>query len=655
MDSDGNEVPAGVTGELYIGGLGVAAGYNNLPEMTAERFIDYNGIRVYKSGDFARWLNGGNVEILGRRDNQIKLRGLRIELDEVDAVLSSVEGIGRTAIKIEKINGIEHLCAWFTADHQVDIGQLKKELGRTLTNYMVPTAYMQLDEMPVTPNGKLDLKNLPVPELFRADKSGAPETAAEKDFAEIFGQLLHVNDVGANENFFDLGGTSLLVTNVVIEANKLGYRISFGDVFDNPTPRMLAALTGGSEGAGKQAESEDTVVTGYDYSAINELLMKNTVENFKKGEARELGDVLLTGAAGYLGIHVLHELIESKDRKVYALLRSQPDEPADERLAKLYFYYFDADLRPLFGERLMIIDGDITNPEILSTLEDKGIETVINCAAVVKHFASGTLIEDVNVGGAVNLVDFCLRTKAAMIQTSTMSVVSAAYKEDIPEGFLPDEKTLYFNQQLENKYIHSKFLAERAVLEAIATKGLKGKVMRFGNLAARHSDGEFQINFATNSAMGRLKAFAMLGCASFDQLDKTMEFSPIDAVAKAVVILSGTPDDCTMFHVFNNQNISMEGIFHELGTLGYNIDYVEPEDFAKAFAAAQSDPNKASELTSIMAYMPAPGGKESVRLTRQCAYTMQVLYRLKFAWPVTTWDYIERFVSALSGLGYFEL
>ena len=655
VDSDGNEVPAGVTGELYIGGLGVAAGYNNLPEMTAERFIDYNGIRVYKSGDFARWLNGGNVEILGRRDNQIKLRGLRIELDEVDAVLSSVEGIGRTAIKIEKINGIEHLCAWFTADHPVDIGMLKKELGRTLTNYMVPTAYMQLDEMPVTPNGKLDLKNLPVPELFRADKSGAPETPAEKDFAEIFGQLLHVNDVGANENFFDLGGTSLLVTNVVIEANKLGYRISFGDVFDNPTPRMLAALTGGSEGAGKQAESEDTVVTGYDYSAINELLMKNTVENFKKGEARELGDVLLTGAAGYLGIHVLHELIESKDRKVYALLRSQPDEPADERLAKLYFYYFDADLRPLFGERLMIVDGDITNPEILSTLEDKGIETVINCAAVVKHFASGTLIEDVNVGGAVNLVDFCLRTKAAMIQTSTMSVVSAAYKEDIPEGFLPDEKTLYFNQQLENKYIHSKFLAERAVLEAIATKGLKGKVMRFGNLAARHSDGEFQINFATNSAMGRLKAFAMLGCASFDQLDKTMEFSPIDAVAKAVVILSGTPDDCTMFHVFNNQNISMEGIFHELGTLGYNIDYVEPEDFAKAFAAAQSDPNKASELTSIMAYMPAPGGKESVRLTRQCAYTMQVLYRLKFAWPVTTWDYIERFVSALSGLGYFEL
>ena len=180
----------------------------------------------------------------------------------------------------------------------------------------------------------------------------------------------------------------------------------------------------------------------------------------------------------------------------------------------------------------------------------------------MKHFASGTQIEDVNVGGALNLIDFCLKNGAALIQTSTMSVVTSAYKDHVPEGYLEvPRRHLYFNQLLENKYVHSKFLAERAVLEAVARKGLKGKVMRFGNLSARHSDGEFQINFQTNSAMGRLKAYAMLGCASYDQLDATMEFSPIDAVAKAVVILSGTPDDCTMFHVFNNQNISMEGIF----------------------------------------------------------------------------------------------
>ncbi|MCR4557705.1 MAG: amino acid adenylation domain-containing protein [Saccharofermentans sp.] len=657
VDSDGNEVPPGVTGELYIGGIGVAAGYNNLPEMTAERFIMYKGIRTYKSGDFARWLENGDVEILGRRDNQIKLRGLRIELDEVDAVLASVSGIGRTAVKIEKINGIEHLCAWFTADHAVDIGELKKELGRTLTNYMVPTAYMQLEEMPVTPNGKLDLKNLPLPELYRSDSFAAPQTSAEKDFSDIFGKLLHVDNVGATENFFDLGGTSLLVTNVVIAAYKLDYHIAFSDVFDNPTPRALAGLAGGGTDslACPRPEPENKEISEYDYSAINELLSANTLESFKTGDMRPLGNVLLTGATGYLGIHVLNELIKSCSGKIYCLLRPKGGKPAESRLDKQFFYYFNADLIELLGDRLIIVNGDVTDREALSSLEDKNINTVINCAAVVKHFASGTLIEDVNVGGARNLVDFCLKTNAAMIQTSTMSVVTAIYKDNLPDGFKADERSLYFNQLLDNKYIHSKFLAERLVLEAVATKGLRGKVMRFGNLSARHSDGEFQINFKTNSAMGRLKAFAMLGCASYDQLDNTMEFSPIDSVAKAVIELSKTPDKCTIFHVFNNQNISMEGIFHELRSLGYDIKYVEREEFGKAFALAQSDPDKASTLTSIMAYMQIPGTRETVRLPRNCEFTMQVLYRMGFAWPVTSWDYIERFVSALSGLGYFDV
>ena len=154
--------------------------------------------------------------------------------------------------------------------------------------------------------------------------------------------------------------------------------------------------------------------------------------------------------------------------------------------------------------------------------------------------------------------------------------------------------------------------------------------------------------------MGRLKAFVTLGCAAYDQLDATMEFSPIDAVARAVVLLADTPDECTMFHVFNNQNISMEGVFHEMKDLGYPIEYVEREEFARAFAMAQSDPEKASVLTSIMAYMPQAGGREMVRLTRHCEYTLQVLHRMGFCRPITTWDYIARFVSALGGLGYFE-
>ena len=464
----------------------------------------------------------------------------------------------------------------------------------------------------------------------------------------------HVENIGVMENFFDLGGTSLLVTNVVIAADRKGYSIAFKDVFDNPTPKQLAALVG--ESGTVREEPSDPALSDYDYSKIDGVLQKNTLAAFSGGKVRRLGNILLTGAAGYLGIHILRELIgqEDGDRVIYCMLRSKKDTSAEARLSAMYFYYFDTVISELYGSRVVVVDGDVTDRVVLSGLEDKGIDTVINCAAVVKHFSAGTLIEDVNVGGAVNLIDFCLKTGSAFIQTSTMSVVNSAYKEDIPDGFAPDERNLYCSQILDNKYIHSKFLAERSVLEAVAEQGLRGKIMRLGNLAPRHSDGEFQINFRTNSAMGRLKAFAMLRCAAYDQLSGTMEFSPIDYVAKAIVLLSGTPDDCTVFHVFNDQRISFGNIFREMRELGYEIAFVEREDFAKAFARVQSDPKRAQTLTSIMAYMQSANGQEVVNLTRKCDYTLQVLYRLGFQWPFTTWDYISRFIGALNGLGFFD-
>ena len=655
VDNDENELPVGVVGELYIGGMGVAAGYNNLPEMTKERFFEYKGQRVYKSGDYARWTSDGNVEILGRKDNQIKLRGLRIELDEVDTVLGNVDGIERTAVKIEKINGIEHLCAWFTADHKVDIRELKKELSKTLTNYMVPTAYMQLECMPFTPNGKLDLKNLPIPELFRDNMSAVASTSAEKAFCEIFSNILHIEKVGVLENFFDLGGTSLLVTVVVIEAGKMGYTVTFKDVFDNPTPKALATIAEKGKVEGKSRKNIEDI-SDYDYSSIDKVLDRNTLDNFKAGELRPIGDVLLTGAVGYLGIHILHELIINgdKENKIYCLLRPHGNVNATKRLKSMYYYYFNQSIEHLIGNRVFVVEGDVTEPKAIESIENIHIDTVFNCAAVVKHFSTGTLIEDVNYGGVQNLIALCLKLKACLIQTSTMSVVSEAFKDAIPDNFIPDEKNLYVGQPLDNKYVYSKFLAERAVLKAMSENGLNAKIMRLGNLAPRDVDGEFQINADTNSAMGRLKSFVMLGCAAYDQLSNTMEFSPIDAVAKAIVLLAKSPKACSVFHVFNDRNISYENIFRELKACGYPIKYVEREEFAVAFKNAENNPEKAKVLTSIMAYLKSEDEKDVVMLQRQCSYTVQVLYRMGFCWPITNWDYISKFVTTLRGLGFFD-
>ena len=277
VDADGNELPVGVVGELYIGGCGVAHGYNNLDEMTRERFVEYHGIRIYKSGDYAKWLPDGNVVILGRTDHQIKLRGLRIELGEIENVMLKVDGMKKVVIMIRKLGGKEHLCAYYTADREIAPDALKAEISKSLTQYMVPTAYLQLAEMPMTPNGKTDVKALPEPVLAISSAYEAPVNDTERTFCDIFADILQMDKVGATDNFFELGGTSLVVTRVIIEADKAGIHVAYGDVFANPTPRKLARLV-----TGETEDSGDDVITHFDYTAIDTLLQGNTLAAFKK-------------------------------------------------------------------------------------------------------------------------------------------------------------------------------------------------------------------------------------------------------------------------------------------------------------------------------------------------------------------------------------
>ena len=155
-DIDGKLLPQGVMGELYIGGIGVGKGYYNMPEKTKEVFLTINDIPYYRSGDYAIELPNGEIDIKGRIDNQIKLRGLRIEIGEIETNIGQYHDIKQVTVVINEINGHDHLCAYYTADGEIDSDDLKEYLKDRLTRYMVPTVFMQLDEMPQTPNGKTD-------------------------------------------------------------------------------------------------------------------------------------------------------------------------------------------------------------------------------------------------------------------------------------------------------------------------------------------------------------------------------------------------------------------------------------------------------------------------------------------------------------------
>lgn len=648
VDSDNNLLPIGVVGELLIQGYGVALGYNKLPEQTAKAFIEFNGERTYRSGDYAKWTTDGDVIILGRTDNQVKLRGLRIELGEIEKCLTAVDGIKSGIALIRKVGKADAICVYYTADRQIEPNEIKSELAKSLTDYMVPSAYVQLDEMPLTPNGKVNTKVLPEPKSNKSESGRLPKNEIEKTFCDIFAEILELDNVFADDNFFDLGGTSLTATRIVISASKKNIEVAYSDIFANPTPQTLAKFVS------KDGSAEDDLenLSDYDYTNINKVLEKNNIDTFKNGELQKLGNVLLTGSAGFLGVHILYELLHKYNGKVYCMIRDKNNNPAENRMNSIYYYYFEESLKERYPDRVTVISGDVTNRESFDKFIDKDINTVINCAANVKHFSKGTDIEDVNLYGTLNVLDFCKKANARLVHVSTMSVGGMFVGEQGSVDKLK-ENQLYFGQHEGSKYTLSKFLAERAILEEVS-KGFNAKIMRVGTLAARNSDGEYQINFTTNTFMGRLKSTLLIGKYPYEAMEMPFELSPIDFVAKAILLLAQAPKDCTVFHPFNNHTLIMGDLYTEMNKIGLHSQGAEYEEYMIALDRAEQDPEKAKILSSMIAYQNMAHGQKTFTVGKSNTYTMQVLYRMGFVWPVTSLDYMKRFINALRGLGFFD-
>ena len=248
-------MPVGVAGEIHIGGAGVARGYLNRPELTAEKFLkdpfaSEAGARMYKTGDVGRWLADGNIEFLGRNDEQVKIRGYRIELGEIEATLSKYEGVGEAVvIAREDEPGEKRLVAYYTHRGEGEVGAegLRTHLKKTLPEYMVPAAYVRLEKMPLTPNGKLDRKGLPAPEgdAYGARKYEEPRGEIERTLAEIWKEVLKVERIGRQDNFFELGGHSLLAVTLVERMRQQGMSVDVRTLFAMPTLTELATATTG--------------------------------------------------------------------------------------------------------------------------------------------------------------------------------------------------------------------------------------------------------------------------------------------------------------------------------------------------------------------------------------------------------------------------
>ena len=652
MDSARHFLPVGACGELVICGDGVGRGYVNLPEKTAEAFFTIDGHRAYRSGDLVRCNDEGEIEFFGRLDNQVKLRGLRVELDEIENVMNEYPGVKVSKVIVRNNGKEDYLAGFFTASDEIPLEALTAHLKSKLTYYMVPAVLHQLPEMPLTVNGKIDKNQLPEIEYAGEERAYvAPATELERELCEAYGQILGVERVSAADSFFEIGGTSLSATRVVMFAMTRGYEIVYKDVFAHPSPRQLAAFISGEEAPADARPDVNRSAADYDYSKINRMLEQNTAAHLEEVARRPLGDIILTGATGFLGSHILHEFLEQYEGRVWCLTRKGSYDSCEHRLRAMLRYYFEKGYDELFGSRIFCVEGDITDPPSLKALAELPADTIINCAACVKHFVQDDMLDRINVKGVENLIDLCVTCGKRIIQISTTSIAENGPPE--LSGAVLHENELYIGQDMGNDYVRTKFLAERAVLAARAGRGLDGMVIRVGNLMSRDSDGEFQINFVTNGYMRSLKAYRRLGMFPVSALDEAQEFSPIDATAKAILTLAQDASKACVYHACNNHLICMADVIHAMRAYGFEIQIVPDETFAAAVTKAAEDPEMSEIVLGIVAYA-SNDESASALIGQDSRFTTNVLYRLGYKWPITDDAYLLNAIRALDTLDFFE-
>lgn len=653
LDQNLGLVPVGTTGEIYISGDGLARGYLNNNELTAKSFIAnpyMPGTKMYRTGDLGRWLADGTIEYLGRNDAQVKIRGFRIELGEIENCLLNHEKIRQAAVAVkEDKNGKKYLSAYLVGD-QVPVADLRAHISKSLPDYMVPARFTWLHEIPLTPSGKTNRKALPEPDqqlLEEVAAYAAPRNSTEKILTELWAKTLELERVGIDDNLFSLGGDSLTVIEILSGLFSYEWPITAQDFYDYPTIRELSAKIRGLIKAQSDTADEQTVQSK-DLTPANGPALRM--------EPHGLGNVLLTGATGFLGIHILKELLPYISGKIYCLVRGRNPQ---QRLWQSLDFYFPEEYQNFSGDKLVIVDGDITlekfglsEAEYIQLAED--IATVIHTAANVKHYGNYAEFERVNVRGTEEIIAFCLAYNKRLHHISTMSV-SGNYLGGQGEKARFTENDLYIGQNYQdNVYVRSKFEAETRIIQA-GNSGLRANIFRVGVLTGRYSDGHFQNNISENAFYKRIKSIVKLGVIPSYLLELKIEFSPVDYCAKGIVEMIRTYEATgNVYHMYNYKTISLNNMVRILESMGYVLRILDAslfDQYIKNIAHA-GETEILHGLITDLSLNKDLNYNSTIEL--DCQITIKQLLELGFDWPDIDTEYFKLIFTYMLKTGFLE-
>ncbi len=571
LDNQLQPVPVGVAGDLYIGGDGVSRGYLNRPRLTAERFLNDSYVghqagmqglvpptRLYKTGDLAKYRADGNVIFLGRDDHQVKVNGYRIELGDIEAMLSQHPAVRQKVVIVrDDATGDKRLIAYLLFDPEQlkpSVSELRDFLRALLPDYMIPSIFVELDSLPLTPNGKVDRKRLPPPSQDHLVLTGnyvEPRSELERELAELCASVLGLERVGVLDSFFELGANSLLAVRLLYQVQeKYQVRMPLRRLFAAPTVSGLAAAVE----LARRADDTQSRLALFETMTLEELEAEAELDpsigagNLTYTPQENPKHVLLTGATGFVGAFMLHDLLKYTGATIHCLIRSSNQTEATKRLQRnmaRYGLWLDS-----FSSRLRIVPGDLSQSRLGQTESNfsnlaETVEAIYHVGANVNFVYPYEALKAANVSGTQEILR--LASQGELKPVHFVSTLAVHHTGGSSNGrvFFEDEDLVGVGTPF-GGYAQSKWVAERMVLTALE-RGLPVAIYRPGLVTGHSVTGAWN----TDDMISTL-VIASQAMGALPKLDVKVDLVPVNYVSRAIITISQQPGSLNqIFHLAN--------------------------------------------------------------------------------------------------------
>lgn len=639
LDRNLTPVEKGIPGELFISGVCLARGYLNRPELTHEKFITLNGVRMYRTHDKIIEVGNGQIQFIGRTDRQFKLRGLLIEPAEIELRILECSGVAQAAVvkrKVEKDSAREILVAFIvrTGETEISAKQLRTQIGEHLPKWMIPQRFEFLGALPMTLTSKVDFSKLtsiplrPAPvEKTENSESGSSSPLAEL-LIDIWKQVLKVDFMTVEDHFFDLGGDSLAVLEVVAVAGARGLNISPSLMIFHPTIALLATALE------KETNSDEMSCEDLRKEIqLNEEWTRTLVAAQKRPEPtpQPIQTFFLTGATGFLGSQLLDELLQLTQAKIYCLVRGQKnskDTSCGYESIRAALKTHGKTLASNHVQRVIPVCGDLSqdcfglDPSVWNEIVIE-VDTVYHCAAHVNMLLPYDKLKGSNVKGTWEIIRLlCEGRKKSLHYASTLSVFVAT---DQNHGRLLEEDDLRQTSKVYGGYAQTKWASE-VLLRSL--EGAAGPISyyRFGLIT-----GDTQTGYSSPRDFLSLfvRGLTSLGYVPSERADAAIDITPIDYAAKALAHLSlreHTGGTTRTYHIANPKSLFLNDLIAIMRNVGICLKEVSSQEFRFRLIESSKDcPNAAESAASLaLCRCLAIGSEESGKGSFENVRTMDL-------------------------------